>query len=63
MKLNVTLHKHTRKEYINEILKNMGMALEDVSTLLNHQGTDVTRRFYIKEDKSKLQGIKDNFGI
>ena len=41
----------------------MGMALEDVSTLLNHQGTDVTRRFYIKEDKSKLQGIKDNFGI
>ena len=41
----------------------MGMALEDVSTLLNHQGTDVTRKHYIKEDKSKLQGIKDKFGI
>ena len=37
--------------------------IEDVSTLLNHSGTDVTRKHYIKEDKSKLQGIKDKFGI
>ena len=27
MKLNVTLHKHTRKEYINEILKNKNVNL------------------------------------
>ena len=61
--INSPLHPHDFRHSGATLLKNMGMALEDVSTLLNHQGTDVTRRFYIKEDKSKLQGIKDNFGI
>lgn len=57
------LHPHDYRHSGATLLKNMGMSLEDVSTLLNHQGTDVTRKFYIKEDKSKLQGIKDKFGI
>lgn len=57
------LHPHDFRHSGATLLKNMGMALEDVSTLLNHSGTDVTRKFYIKEDKSKLQGIKDKFGI
>ena len=61
--IDIPLHPHDFRHSGATLLKNMGMALEDVSTLLNHQGTDVTRRFYIKEDKSKLQGIKDNFGI
>ena len=57
------LHPHDYRHSGATLLKNMGMALEDVSTLLNHAGTDVTRKFYIKEDKTKLQGIKDKFGI
>ena len=61
--INSPLHPHDFRHSGATLLKNMGMALEDVSTLLNHQGTDVTRRFYIKEDKTKLQGIKDTFGI
>lgn len=61
--INSPLHPHDFRHSGATLLKNMGMALEDVSTLLNHSGTDVTRRFYIKEDKTKLQGIKDKFGI
>ena len=57
------LHPHDFRHSGATLLKNMGMSLEDVSTLLNHAGTDVTRKHYIKEDKSKLQGIKDKFGI
>lgn len=44
-------------------IKNAGMSLEEVSVLLNHKSTDVTRRFYIKEDKSKLQANKDKCNI
>ena len=61
--IDVPLHPHDFRHSGATLLKNMGMALEDVSTLLNHSGTDVTRKHYIKEDKSKLQGIKDKFGI
>lgn len=61
--INSPLHPHDFRHSGATLLKNMGMALEDVSTLLNHSGTDVTRKHYIKEDKSKLQGIKDKFGI
>lgn len=61
--INSPLHPHDFRHSGATLLKNMGMALEDVSTLLNHAGTDVTRKHYIKEDKSKLQGIKDKFGI
>ena len=61
--IDVPLHPHDFRHSGATLLKNMGMSLEDVSTLLNHAGTDVTRKHYIKEDKSKLQGIKDKFGI
>lgn len=41
----------------------MGMPLEDVSALLNHSGTDVTKKYYIKEDMSRLTKLKDQFEI
>ncbi|MFR7443038.1 MAG: hypothetical protein ACLUUO_05580 [Sellimonas intestinalis] len=34
------------------------MSLEDVSTLLNHSGTDVTKKFYLKVDTSKIRKLK-----
>ena len=37
------------------------MSLEDVSALLNHSGTDVTRKFYIRVDKKKISQNKDKF--
>mgnify|MGYP007002644204 CR=1 FL=1 len=48
---------------MSSILKNEGMALEDVSSLLHHSGTDVTKKFYIKEDASRISSMKDKFEI
>lgn len=58
-----TLHPHDFRHSGATLLKNAGMSLEDVSSLLNHMGTDVTKKFYIKEDKSKLSAEKDRFEI
>lgn len=58
-----TLHPHDFRHSGATLLKNAGMNLEDVSSLLNHAGTDVTNKYYIKEDKRKIQTIKDQFEI
>jgi integrase len=57
------VHPHTFRKTTASILKNRGLSLEDVSLLLNHLSTDVSRRFYIKEDTKKLQSEKDKFEI
>lgn len=58
-----TLHPHDFRHSGATLLKNAGMSLEDVSSLLNHSGTDVTNKYYIKEDRTKIQSIKDMFEI
>lgn len=58
-----TLHCHDFRHSGASILKNAGMKLEDVSVLLNHSSTDVTRKFYIKEDTSRITELKDKFAI
>ena len=59
-----TLHPHDFRHSFATLLKNNGgLSLEDVSMLLNHSGVDVTRKFYIKEDTSKVRKLKDNFVI
>lgn len=58
-----TLHPHDFRHSYATLLKNSGISLEDVSTLLNHSGTDVTKRFYIKPDTSKVRKLKDNVQI
>ena len=58
-----TLHCHDFRHSGATLKKNMGMDLEDVSILLNHQSTDVTKRFYIKEDKNKLAKKARQFDI
>lgn len=45
------------------LLKNAGMPLEEVSVLLNHASVDVTRQFYIKEDKTKIGKNKDKYEL
>ena len=57
------LHCHDFRHSSATLLKNMGMPLEEISTLLNHSGTDVTRKFYIKEDNKKLKENKAKYGI
>lgn len=58
-----TLHAHDFRHSGATLLKNKGMALEDVSALLNHSGTDVTRKFYIRADTKKITENKDKFEI
>ena len=57
------LHPHDFRHSGATLLKNKGMNIEEVSTLLNHEGIDVTRKFYIKEDKSKIGKNKDKYEI
>lgn len=58
-----TLHPHDFRHSSATLLKNAGMSLEDVSALLNHENTDTTKRFYIKDDTSRISKIKDRFNI
>ena len=58
-----TLHPHDFRHSGATLYKNLGMSLEDVSTLLNHSGTDVTQKFYIKADKKKISENKDKFNF
>lgn len=58
-----TLHAHDFRHSGATLLKNRGMNLEDVSTLLNHLSTDVTKRFYLKIDQSKVSATKDKFEV
>jgi site-specific recombinase XerD len=58
-----SLHPHDFRHSQATLLKNKGMKLEDISTLLNHLGTDVTKRFYIKDDKTKIAQNKDKYEI
>lgn len=58
-----TLHPHDYRHSGATLYKNSGMSLEDVSALLNHLSTDVTKRFYLKADASKIQANKDKFGF
>ena len=57
------LHCHDFRHSAATLLKNAGMPLEEVSTLLNHASTDVTRKFYIKEDNKKLKQSKAKYEI
>lgn len=58
-----TLHPHDFRHSYATLLKNEGVSLEDVSTMLNHSGTDVTKKFYIKVDTSKVRKLKDSIEI
>ena len=58
-----TLHCHDFRHSYATLLKNEGVNLEDVSVMLNHSGTDVTKKFYIKTDTSKVRKIKDSIMI
>lgn len=58
-----TLHPHDFRHSYATLLKNEGISLEDISTMLNHAGTDVTKKFYIKTDTSKVRKLKDSIEI
>ena len=58
-----TLHPHDFRHSGATLLKNAGMALEDVSLLLNHESTDTTKRYYIKQNTQKIGSMKQAYNI
>jgi len=58
-----TLHPHDFRHSGSQILKLNGCPIEIISELLNHRGLDVTKKFYLRQDKAKLQANKDKYGI
>ena len=58
-----TLHPHDFRHSGATLLKNAGMSLEDVSVLLSHESTDVTKKYYIKEDTARISNIKRSYNI
>lgn len=58
-----TLHCHDFRHSGATLLKNAGMPLEDVSVLLNHESTQTTKKFYIKEDTARISSVKSKYNI
>lgn len=58
-----TLHPHDFRHSGSQLLKLAGMPIEDISELLNHSGLDVTKKFYLRQDKKKMQENKDKYGV
>lgn len=58
------LHPHDFRHSGATLLKNKyNIALEEVSLLLGHAGTDVTKKHYIKEDNTKLRDKIRNINL
>lgn len=57
------LHHHDFRHSGSNLLYHSGMALEDVSLLLNHSSTDVTRNHYLQVNYDSIQGKKKELEI
>jgi integrase/recombinase XerC len=57
------LHCHDLRHSGSNLLYHSGMKLEDVSLLLNHKGTDVTKNHYLEVNKDAIQDEKTKFEI
>jgi len=58
-----TWHSHDFRHSGSQIMLINGCPLEEISTLLNHSGLDVTKKFYTRQDKKKVQENKDKYGV
>lgn len=58
-----TLHPHDFRHSGSQLLKLAGCPIEEISELLNHATLDVTKKFYLRQDKKKLQEAKDKYSI
>ena len=58
-----TLHPHDFRHSGSQLLKLSGCPIEQISELLNHSGLDVTKKFYLRSDRKKIQAEKDKYEI
>ena len=57
-----TLHPHDWRHSGSQLMKLNGAKVEDISAILNHKGTDVTIKHYLRVDKEKVQESRDKYG-
>lgn len=58
-----TLHPHDFRHSGSQIMKLNGASVEDISAMLNHKGTDVTIKHYLRVDRRKVQESRDKYGV
>ena len=56
-----TLHPHDFRHSGSQLMNIKGAPIELISELLNHNSLDVTSKFYLRQDKKKIQEKKDMF--
>ena len=58
-----TLHNHDLRHSGSNLMRLEGAEIQDISALLNHSGTDVTVKHYLRIDKKKVKENRDKFGL
>ena len=58
-----TLHPHDFRHSGSQLLKLAGMPLEEISSFLNHESTETTRKHYLQADTQSMRAAKDKYGI
>ena len=56
-----TLHNHDLRHSGSNILKELGMDIQDIAELLHHESTETTVRHYLTVNKKKVKENKDKF--
>ena len=58
-----TLHNHDLRHSGSNILKELGMELQDIAELLHHSSTETTVKHYLTVNKKKVKENKDKFSF
>lgn len=58
-----SLHPHDFRHSGSQLMLLAGASVEQISNMLNHKGLDVTKKHYLRTDKSKIQETHDKFCI
>ena len=56
-----SLHNHDLRHSGSNILKELGMDIQDIAELLHHESTETTIRHYLTSNKKKIKDNKDKF--
>jgi len=57
------LHPHDFRHSGSQLMMLEGAPIDLISGLLNHEGLDVTRKFYLRPDKERTKREKDKYSI
>lgn len=58
-----TLHDHDLRHSGSNILKEIGMEIQDIAELLHHESTETTVKHYLSVNRKKIKENKDKFSF